>query len=145
MKKSTVIILLILFLLNSHLFAQRYLERAVVSITKKDLHAHVNFLASDDLKGRGTPSPELDIAGKYLKKGCVVHHINNNPQDNKLENLWVFENLSEHILSVKTLYSCFSDLIKLNQIYFKSGKYFLNRHFSYKDLSLSEIKKKIMK
>lgn len=96
-------------------------------------------------------NPELEISkkclvkGKYLKKGCVVHHINNNPQDNKLENLWVFENLSEHILSGKTLYSCFSDLIKLNQIYFKSGKYFLNRHFSYKDLSLSEIKNKIMK
>jgi len=66
MKRTTVIILLILFFVNSHLFAQRYLNRAVESITKKDLHAHVNFLASDDLKGRGTPGPELDIAGKYL-------------------------------------------------------------------------------
>jgi len=95
-------------------------------------------------------NPELEISkkclvkGKYLKKGYIVHHINNNPQDNKLENLWVFENLTEHILSGKTLYNCFSDLIKLNQICFKNGIYSINRHFSYKDLSLSEIKKKIL-
>ena len=95
--------------------------------------------------------PELEISkkclveGKYLKRGYVVHHINYNPQDNRIENLWVFENHTEHILSGKTLYSCFSDLIKLNQIFFKNGKYYLNRHFNYKDLSLLEIKKKILK
>ncbi|KKM20116.1 hypothetical protein LCGC14_1648790 [marine sediment metagenome] len=95
--------------------------------------------------------PELGISkkclveGKYLKRGCIVHHINYNPQDNRIENLWVFENHTEHNLSGKTLYSCFSDFIKLNQIFFKNGKYYLNRHFNFKDLSLLEIKKKVLK
>ena len=89
--------------------------------------------------------PELEISkkclvkGKYLKKGYVVHHINFVPLDNRLVNLWVFENLTEHNLSGKTLYGCFRDLIKLEQIFFKNGKYYLNRHFNYKDLSLSKI------
>ena len=95
--------------------------------------------------------PELEISkkylvkGKYLKKGTIVHHINYIPLDNKIENLWVFGSRKEHILSGKTLYGCFRDLIKLNQIFFKKGKYYINRQFNYKNLSLSEIKKKTLK
>lgn len=35
-------------------------------VTAEALRSHVRFLASDSLKGRNTPSPELDIAAEYI-------------------------------------------------------------------------------
>ena len=90
--------------------------------------------------------PELEwskkylIDEKYLKKGTIIHHINYIHQDNKIENLYIFENDALHKKAKKPLFECFSDLIKLNQIDFKNGKYHLNRHIDYKNLGSSEIK-----
>lgn len=87
--------------------------------------------------------PELEISkkclieGKYIKKGCVVHHVNYIHNDNRLENLWLFENQSGHKKAEQTLYECFRDLIKLKHILFKNGKYYLNEHL---ELTSSEIK-----
>lgn len=41
-------------------------QKALADITKQELHAHVKFLASDLLEGRGTPGRGLDIAAEYL-------------------------------------------------------------------------------
>ncbi len=41
-------------------------DNALNSITAKELHTHLNFIASDEMKGRDTPSPELKMAAKYL-------------------------------------------------------------------------------
>jgi hypothetical protein len=42
-------------------------EQAVLSnISADSLRANLSFLASDDLKGRFTPSPELDIAASFI-------------------------------------------------------------------------------
>src|ERR1039458_3203669 len=35
-------------------------------LTANDLKADVSFLACDELQGRGTPSPGLDIAAEYI-------------------------------------------------------------------------------
>jgi hypothetical protein len=37
-------------------------------IDQKDLFSHLSFLASDELKGRGTGTPEIDKASEYLAK-----------------------------------------------------------------------------
>ena len=90
--------------------------------------------------------PELEwskkylLDGKYLKKGTVVHHINFKKSDNRLENLWLYENTKSHKKADSTLNDCFRDLIKLNQIGFKDGKYYLNTNFNCKKLRSSQIK-----
>lgn len=62
MKRTT---LLFLFIISSFTFAQRTWFDP--QITAKDIKAHVTYLASDDLKGRFTGSPEERIAGDYIK------------------------------------------------------------------------------
>ena len=42
------------------------LQRALDSITPANLKGDLSFLASDALKGRYTPSPELDIAAEFI-------------------------------------------------------------------------------
>ncbi len=41
-------------------------REALEAIRATDIRQHVNFLAADSLKGRDTPSPELDRAGEYI-------------------------------------------------------------------------------
>ena len=42
------------------------LREAAETITPADVYARIEFLASDQLRGRETPSPELEIAASYL-------------------------------------------------------------------------------
>ncbi|MBB4635236.1 M20/M25/M40 family metallo-hydrolase [Longimicrobium terrae] len=42
------------------------MEQAVATITPQDVYARIEFLASDRMRGRDTPSPELEIAASYL-------------------------------------------------------------------------------
>jgi Peptidase family M28 len=42
------------------------LEAAAATITPQDVYARIEFLASDALRGRDTPSRELEIAASYL-------------------------------------------------------------------------------
>ncbi len=41
-------------------------QKAVESITEKDLKLHLDILASDEFQGRNTPSQELRIASRYI-------------------------------------------------------------------------------
>ncbi len=41
-------------------------QKAVDSITAEELEAHLDFIASDEFKGRNTPSPELKITSRYI-------------------------------------------------------------------------------
>ena len=42
------------------------LEQAAATITPADVYARIEFLASDRMRGRDTPSPELELAASYL-------------------------------------------------------------------------------
>lgn len=47
--------------------AQDDLKKVKETVYKSAIEAKVQFLASDEMKGRDTPSPELDLASKYLE------------------------------------------------------------------------------
>ncbi len=93
-------------------------------------------------------NPKLEISkksmidGKYLKKDCLIHHINFNKLDNRIENLWVFEKRREHSQSLKSLYNCFSELVKLSKIVFRDGAYVLRKNFNI-TYSKNKIKEKL--
>ncbi len=64
MRISTLVILL--FAGSFFIQAQTDAEKVRSTISKTDIEAHIFFLASDELKGRATGSPEIDIAASYL-------------------------------------------------------------------------------
>jgi len=76
---------------------------------------------------------ECLIDGKYLNPKCIVHHINFDTLDNRLDNLWLCKNKSEHHKYHLSLYSLVKDLLESGLLYFKQGKYYitnLERFFS---------------
>ncbi len=74
----------------------------------------------------------------FIKVGYEIHHINFIRLDNNINNLWIFSK-EQHGKVKGTLYNCFKYLIKLNQIYFIDGIYYLNRDFDYRKESPSII------
>lgn len=85
-------------------------------------------------------SKKFLIKGKYLGRDCIIHHINYDKIDNRIENLWIFEDQKDHIKSRIILYQCLSDLIKLGKIIFtKDQGYQLNKDFDISKLSSSRI------
>ncbi|MFC1724713.1 M28 family peptidase [candidate division KSB1 bacterium] len=65
MKLKKILILPVLFFAFSVL-AQKIPENALKSITSQELFDHVKYLASDEMRGRDTPSPELKKCAEYI-------------------------------------------------------------------------------
>jgi hypothetical protein len=55
-------------LLTAPVAAQTAATTAAATITPVDVKARIAFLASDQLKGRDTPSPGLDSAAQYIAR-----------------------------------------------------------------------------
>ena len=61
------IILVFLICTVGNTFAQRKVIQSITSsITALESEAHLSFLASDEMRGRDTGSPEIEIAAKYI-------------------------------------------------------------------------------
>jgi len=65
------------------------------------------------------------INGKYLKPEYFVHHINLDKLDNRLENLYLCKNHSEHNRFHSSLIKLIGELLGLRLMIFDNGKYFL--------------------
>lgn len=61
--RSLTIAVVMLLVGALHVSAQ---QRGVESISATELKTHLEFIASDELAGRNTPSPELKITSRYL-------------------------------------------------------------------------------
>ena len=61
------IILVVLMLIAAGASAQRkVIESVKSSVSALESEAHISFLASDEMRGRDTGSPEIDIAANYI-------------------------------------------------------------------------------
>jgi len=67
MKKKALFTFMIIFMVIQYGHTQK---KAIESITENELQAHLEFIASDELEGRETGDPGIDIAAKYLEANC---------------------------------------------------------------------------
>ncbi len=57
-----------IFLLPFLLLSQEIPKEGLLSITPGEMKSHVYYLASDQMKGRNTPSPELDTCAAFIAR-----------------------------------------------------------------------------
>lgn len=74
--KKLLLIIAVIFIYPS-LFAQNEVEKVESTISKNKIESQIYFLASDELRGRETGSPEIDIAASYLAN--TLHSYNVKP------------------------------------------------------------------
>ena len=97
MKKIT---LLVLTLFSSFFIsAQTDAKKVTETVSKSNIEGHIYFLASDELKGRETGTPEIDIAASYLANSFRRYNVkpaNNGSyyQEVKLEKITAAKNMS---------------------------------------------------
>ena len=60
------ILLIITMLISVLFYAQTDVDKVNATVTKSDIESQIYFLASDELRGRETGSPEIDIAASYI-------------------------------------------------------------------------------
>ncbi len=66
LKKPVLCVFLMFLFSSSLLWSQDIPKEGLLSITPGEMKAHVYFLASDEMRGRNTPSPELDSCAAYI-------------------------------------------------------------------------------
>jgi len=72
---KSLIILIISISFSSFLLAQSDKELAEESVSQNLIRSHIGFLASDELKGRDTPSEGLQIAARYIESRFVEYGV----------------------------------------------------------------------
>jgi len=76
MKQNKVVVIhCVVALIASLTFSAAAQEKGASTITASDLKMHLSFIASDDLRGRNTPSPELKIAARYLATRVAAYGL----------------------------------------------------------------------
>ena len=63
---------------------------AAATITPQDVYARIEFLASDQMRGRDTPSPELEIAAAYLVNQYKLLGLEPGGEDGTFYQWWPF-------------------------------------------------------
>lgn len=94
-------------------------EAAAVSseIYKSDIESHIYFLASDELKGRETGTPEIDIAAAYIAntlRRYKVKPIGDN--GSYYQNIPLTKNEALKKVNLKIGSTSFSDFIPMNSV-----------------------------
>lgn len=81
MKQFTpfALILLVSFWTLSCSQAQDSVEQIEAEISQSELELNIHFLSSDELRGRATGTPELDIAAKYIADWFQAYDVTTAP------------------------------------------------------------------
>jgi hypothetical protein len=65
-------------------------EAAIAHLDSATLHDHVRFLASDEMRGRDTPSPELERAAEYIAGHFAEHGLESAGDDGSFIHRWTY-------------------------------------------------------
>jgi hypothetical protein len=80
MKIKPSLIAVLIFLLVSNLNAQKKpVDEITKLITLSEVEAHLTFLAADEMRGRDTGSPEIDIAANYIAAQFSMYGLKKAP------------------------------------------------------------------
>jgi len=72
--KSTIVSLIFLSLTVEFVSAQKkVIQQVEESVTASESEAHLSFLASNEMRGRDTGSPEIDIAANYISTQLKIY------------------------------------------------------------------------
>lgn len=117
MKKTYFILTLLSIFLSHKTSAQTEAELVSQEIFKSDIESHIYFLASDELKGRETGTPEIDIAASYIANTLRRYKVKPVGDNGTYYQNIPFENVSP-IKSVELSIGNFKsdDLIPVNHI-----------------------------
>ena len=69
-------------------------KKGLESINRNDLKMHMEFLASDELKGRDTGEPGLEIAARYLAVHTKALGLTPADPDNEFFQKYVIQDVS---------------------------------------------------
>ena len=72
---KTLITLSLILSLSLNGYSQTDLELVDRTLSRGDIKSHIDFIASDELRGRQTGSPEIDIAAKYLASRMEAYGV----------------------------------------------------------------------
>lgn len=126
--------------------AQTDAEKVRTTISKNDIEAHIYFLASDELKGRATGSPEIDIAASYLANHLRRYGVKPAGDDGSYYQQINFEKVSTpesiEMLMKKLDLSEFINL-KVSEMNFKGEAIFLG-YGSEEDFKSNDVKGKLV-
>lgn len=75
MDQMRIQLLLLITLVWASAFAQSDKDLAEQSVNQGIIKSHIGFLASDELRGRDTGSPELKIAAQYIKSRFLEYGV----------------------------------------------------------------------
>ncbi len=76
-------------------------EKTTSTVTKSNIEGHIYFLASDELKGRETGSPEIDIAAAYLSNTFRRYNVQPANNGSYYQNVELQKTTAAKQLSVK--------------------------------------------
>ncbi|MEM7298520.1 MAG: hypothetical protein AAF391_09680, partial [Bacteroidota bacterium] len=107
--------ILFALLITHSLLGQSDKELAEQSVNQNIIKSHIGFLASDELRGRDTGSPELKIASQYIKSRFVEYGVD------------LAEGMETYFQEVpmKTVSPAKSGSLKLGESEFKFGDDFI--------------------
>jgi len=80
MNSKKHLVLVLFFLLSGFVLAQKNPVAEVTKlVTPAEVEAHLTFLASDEMRGRDTGSPEIDIAANYIASQFKIFGLKTAP------------------------------------------------------------------
>lgn len=81
--------------------AQSVATKAAETITPQDVARRIEFLASDQLKGRDTPSPGLELAAEYIAREFAAYGLKPAGDSGTFIQRWPFKNAQVDVASIK--------------------------------------------